>query len=70
MDYLTYAYLQLGQEEEAAAIIADLNRIKELPAKDFKVGYAATAMPVRFAVERQQWRRRPPLLRRKAHRWK
>ena len=56
MDYLTYAYLQLGQEEEAAAIIADLNRIKELPAKDFKVGYAATAMPVRFAIERQQWR--------------
>ena len=60
MDYLTYAYLQLGQEEEAAAIIADLNRIKELPAKDFKVGYAATAMPVRFAESASSGARRPP----------
>jgi tetratricopeptide (TPR) repeat protein len=55
MDYLTYAFLQLGRNDDAAAVVADLRRISELPGQEFKVGYAATAMPVRLAVERQNW---------------
>jgi tetratricopeptide (TPR) repeat protein len=55
MDYLTYAYLQLGRNHDAAAVVADLKDMSNLQAKQFKVGYAATAMPVRLAVERRDW---------------
>jgi len=55
MDYLTYAYLQLGRNDEAAAVVADLGRMSNLQGQQFKVGYAATAMPVRLAVERRDW---------------
>lgn len=55
MDYLTYAYLQRGRETDAGHVIDDLRAMSELPTADFKVDYAATAMPVRFAVERRQW---------------
>jgi len=55
MDYLTYAYLQLGRTDDAAGVVADLQQMKGLQGQNFKVGYAATAMPVRLAVERQKW---------------
>ncbi len=55
MDYLTYAYLQRGQEADAGRVVGDLGAMSGLPANQFKVGYAATAMPVRFAIERRQW---------------
>jgi tetratricopeptide (TPR) repeat protein len=55
MDYLTYAYLQLGREAEAARVLADLREISGLPADVFKIGYAASAMPVRYAIERRKW---------------
>jgi tetratricopeptide (TPR) repeat protein len=55
MDYLVYAYLQSGRENEAAKVIQQLKTMPALSAGDFKVGYAATAMPVRYAVERKQW---------------
>jgi tetratricopeptide (TPR) repeat protein len=55
MDYLTYAYLQLGRDAEAARVIEDLGAMSGLHASEFKVGYAASAMPVRYAIERRQW---------------
>ena len=55
MDYLVYAYLQMGREAEAAQVIRKLDSMSELMAGDFKVGYAATAMPARFALERGRW---------------
>jgi hypothetical protein len=57
MDYLTYAYLQRGQVSEAEQVLAALREMGALasPGSDFKVGYAATAMPVRVAVERHAW---------------
>jgi tetratricopeptide (TPR) repeat protein len=55
MDYLVYAYLQSGREADAAGVVAQLRNMKSLPVRGFKVGYAATAMPVRYAVERRQW---------------
>ena len=55
MDYLTYAYLQLGRNDDAAAVVADLGRMGDLSGQQFKIGYAATAMPVRLAVERRDW---------------
>ena len=55
MDYLTYAYLQLGREADAAAVVASLQRMGTLAAGGFKIGYAGNAMPVRLAVERRDW---------------
>ena len=55
MDYLTYAYLQLGRNEEAAAVLKDLAGMPNLRSNEFKVGYAASAMPIRYAIERQNW---------------
>jgi tetratricopeptide (TPR) repeat protein len=54
MDYLVYAYLQSGRDKDAAQVIEQLKNLN-LNAGDFKIAYAATAMPVRYAVERNQW---------------
>ena len=58
MDYLTYAYLQRGQNSDAERVVASLSAMTSVAASgsDFKVGYAATAMPVRLAIERHAWR--------------
>lgn len=55
MDYLTYAYLQRGRDAEARQVVVDLESMKGITASQFKEGYAATAMRVRFAVERRDW---------------
>jgi len=55
MDYLVYAYLQRGRDKEAAQVIQQLKNMPKLNAGDFKIAYASTAMPVRYAIERGQW---------------
>jgi hypothetical protein len=55
MDYLVYAYLQSGRDKEAAGMIAQLQAMPRLQMDNFKIGYAAVAMPVRYIVERNQW---------------
>ena len=53
MDYLTYAYLQRGREQEAEQVVAALRTMDA--GSDFKAGYAATVMPIRLAIERHRW---------------
>ncbi len=55
MDYLTYAYLQRGRDADAQRVVAELREMGATGAGEFKIGYAATAMPVRLAVERHAW---------------
>lgn len=55
MDYLVYAYLQRGRNSDAEGVLRQLDAMGSLPVGQFKTGYAATAMPVRYAVERRQW---------------
>lgn len=55
MDYLTYAYLQRDRVDDARRVVADLNAMDGVDAAQFKMGYAATAMPVRLIVERSDW---------------
>lgn len=55
MDYLIYAYLQVGHDGEAAQVLEQLRGMPKLNMAEPKVGYAATAMPIRYAVERQKW---------------
>jgi len=55
MDYLVYAYLQSGRDREAADLVREVQNISGLKMVDFKVAYGATAIPIRYAVERGQW---------------
>ncbi|HEX6409632.1 MAG TPA: hypothetical protein VFZ88_03475 [Sphingomicrobium sp.] len=56
MDYLAYAYLQRGQEAEAQRVLADLNKMQKVNLPIFTVAYAATAVPVRIALENRRWK--------------
>lgn len=55
MDYLVYAYLQLGRDSEAAQVVEQLKAMAAPNLEDFKVSYAFTALPVRYVVERRAW---------------
>ena len=55
MDYLTYAYLQRGRNADAEEVGGALRVMSGHLGKDFKVGYAATAIPVRLTIERRRW---------------
>ena len=55
MDYLVYAYLQSGRDTAAFEVVQQLRSMPELNTGNFKIGYASTAMPIRYAVERGQW---------------
>jgi tetratricopeptide (TPR) repeat protein len=55
MDYLAYAYLQGAQDKEALGVLDELNRIPKAEPETFKVAYAFTAVPARYALERRRW---------------
>jgi tetratricopeptide (TPR) repeat protein len=55
MDYLAYAYLQGAQDKKAMAVLQDMNRLPEVNPPTFKVAYALSAIPARYALERRQW---------------
>jgi tetratricopeptide (TPR) repeat protein len=55
MDYLAYAYLQGAQDKQARGVLDDLHRMKRAEPANFKVAYAFTAVPARYALERRQW---------------
>lgn len=54
MDYLVYAYLQLGQDAQAQRVVAETMSLAVNPAV-FIGPYALAAMPARYAVERGAW---------------
>lgn len=56
MDYLVYAYLQSAQDKQAAGVLDELKKIQRTAPENFKVAYAFTAIPARYALERRQWR--------------
>jgi tetratricopeptide (TPR) repeat protein len=56
MDYLVYAYLQLGQDRKARAVIDDMKTVTGFT-ETFLVGpYALAVSPARYAVERGDWK--------------
>jgi len=54
MDYLVYAYLQLGQDKEARAVVDDMLATEGY--KAFPGFYARAASPARYVVERGDWK--------------
>ncbi len=55
MDYLAYAYLQGAQDKQAWRVLDELNKIQRIEPESFKVAYALTAIPARYALERRRW---------------
>ena len=55
MDYLTYAYLQTGQDDKALKVFEDLKTIGRAEPPSPTVAYAVTAIPARVLLERRRW---------------
>ena len=56
MDYLEYAYLQLGRFDDAKRIVDELQAATETAPIELKTTYAIAAIPASFALERHDWR--------------
>ena len=55
-DYLVYAYLQLGQDKNARAVIDDMAATGNVNPDSFPASYALAASPARYMVERGDWK--------------
>ena len=55
-DYLVYAYLQLGQDKNARAVIDDMAATGNVNPDSFPAFYALAASPARYMVERGDWK--------------
>jgi tetratricopeptide (TPR) repeat protein len=54
VDYMVYAYLQMGRDAEARRIIDEATSVSGMTPR-FIAPYAMTAMPARYAMERGAW---------------
>jgi tetratricopeptide (TPR) repeat protein len=55
MDYMEYAYLQMGQDREAKRVVDELLTFRRPNGPNLPMAYAIAAMPARYAVERRNW---------------
>lgn len=55
MDYLAYAYLQLGQDQKAKRVLEEIGSVPKVTFEHFVTGYALAAIPARYAIERRRW---------------
>ena len=56
MDYLEYAYLQVGEDAKAREIVDQVGKVSSLDVPEFSAGYALAAIPARYALERRAWK--------------
>jgi len=54
-DYLTYAYLQRGEDAKVRQIVGEVSSLKALDVENFGGYYAMAAIPARYAIERHRW---------------
>ncbi|MGZ3324357.1 MAG: tetratricopeptide repeat protein, partial [Xanthobacteraceae bacterium] len=56
MDYMVYAYLQLARDQEARAVVDDMNAVIGNNPDRFVGPYALAVAPARYALERGDWK--------------
>jgi tetratricopeptide (TPR) repeat protein len=56
MDYLEYAYLQTAQDHKAKEVVDELVSFRPSGEANLPTAYAVAAIPVRFALERRDWK--------------
>jgi len=55
-DFMQYAYLQLGQDRNAKALMEEVGAIKKVFSARLTTDTALAAVPARYMLERQDWR--------------
>lgn len=55
MDYLVYAYLQLGEDRKARGVVDEIMAFKRVSPDTLTAAYAMAAIPARYVVERRNW---------------
>jgi len=56
IDYLVYAYLQLGSDTKAKELAEYLSKVDEVFPLNNKIAYTFAAVPARMALERRDWK--------------
>ena len=56
VDYMVYAFLQLGRDEEARRVTQEVMQVNGMNPGRFVAPYAVAAMPARLMVERGMWK--------------
>jgi tetratricopeptide (TPR) repeat protein len=56
LDYLEYAYLQMGDDDAARKVLLEAATAKTFDDPTFAAGYALAAIPARYALERRDWK--------------
>jgi tetratricopeptide (TPR) repeat protein len=56
MDYMVYAYLQLGQDKKAGAVVDEMNAVTGINPARFVSPYALAVSPARYMIERGDWK--------------
>jgi tetratricopeptide (TPR) repeat protein len=56
MDYMVYAYLQLGQDQKAKAVLDDMRTVSGFTETFLPGPYALAVSPARYAIERGDWK--------------
>ena len=52
MDYMVYAYLQLGQDQKARSVVDEMSAVSGINPDRFVGPYALAVGPARYALER------------------
>jgi tetratricopeptide (TPR) repeat protein len=56
LDYLEYAYLQIGETEKARLVLEEAAAAKTFDEPSFAAGYAIAAIPARWTLEQHDWK--------------
>jgi tetratricopeptide (TPR) repeat protein len=56
LDYLEYAYLQMGDDTHAHGVLEEAARARTFDEATFAAGYAVVAIPARWTLERRDWK--------------
>jgi hypothetical protein len=56
MDYMVYAYLQLGRDREARGVIDEMTQTANTNVDVYGGSFALAASPARYAIERGDWK--------------
>lgn len=56
LDYLEYAYLQVGDQDRARRVLEEAATARTFDEPSFAAGYALAAIPVRWTLERRDWK--------------
>ena len=55
LDYLEYAYLQMGQLDQAKQVLDEVGAVKTSKPNNTTASYARAAVPARYLLEQQKW---------------